>query len=330
MPHPSGFRGALLACLLLCLSPLAAQAHGSVAIEDDLCAIQIGYFRAHFKIYLPRERRHDEFCEDLPATGEGIFVMEYIHRGLGEIPIEFRIIRNVTGMGQFARWADVQTIEDLEPETVFHSPPAIVPDVFTAMFQFDEPGEYIGIVTATPADGGEPYTAVFPFEVGFTGFGYWPLFLAIIVALQLNYLYMRGWLGGRRESHIRPAALVLGLLFASPAVNADPDVWTSRDGLYRLSFASELEPVPINRMHRWTLILETADGQPVDGAEFEVIGGMPMHDHGLPTEPQVTRELGDGRYALEGVRFHMNGYWEITVSIDAAPGRDTVVIKLDL
>jgi len=204
--HPSHF----LVLLVLLATPVTAPAHGSVTNEDDLCAIQIGYFRAHFKIYLPRTRGHDDFCEDLPAAGESLFVMEYVHAGLGDIPIDFRIIRDVTGMGRFARLEDVEAIDDLDAVTEFYRPPSVEPDVFTVMHTFTEPGDYIGIVTAEPAGTDEAYAAVFPFRVGFTGFGYWPAIVAIIVILQINYLYMSGRLPWRRRPRLAPVDSVAG------------------------------------------------------------------------------------------------------------------------
>ncbi len=132
------------------------------------------------------------------------------------------------------------------------------------------------------------------------------------------------------ERRVAGGLLVLALLL-SVASGADAgEPWASREGLYRLSFTSELSPIAINTMHRWTLHLETADGRPVDGAKIDVDGGMPEHDHGLPTSPRVTQRLGDGDYLLEGMRFHMSGFWEITLSIDASLGRDTVVISLTI
>jgi len=57
---------------------------------------------------------------------------------------------------------------------------------------------------------------------------------------------------------------------------------------------------------------------------------MPLHDHGLPTRPRVTEELGNGDYRLQGMRFHMTGAWEITLLIRAGETEDTVVISLKL
>lgn len=116
--------------------------------------------------------------------------------------------------------------------------------------------------------------------------------------------------------------------FAEPPVSGGP--WPSESGRYRVDYRSHLEPVPINRIHTWTLHLSRADGQPVDGAELTVSGGMPAHDHGLPTAPQVTEGLGGGDYRLEGMRFHMNGYWELTVTIRVDGDRDTATLPLRL
>jgi len=181
-------------------APRVATAHGSVTPEDDLCIIRIGYYRAHFKIYLPRTNEHDEYCEDVPGTGETVFVMEYEHSGLGSVPIDFRIIRNVTGKGVFTALEDVERIQDLAAVTVVHHEAAIQTDVFTLMYDFAEEGEFVGIVKVQNPETAKIYTAVFPFEVGFTGFGWWPWFAAFAILLQLNYLRMNGTLARWRRS----------------------------------------------------------------------------------------------------------------------------------
>ena len=126
--------------------------------------------------------------------------MEYEHEGLAEVPIDFRIIRNVTGQGRFTNRAHVEAIGDPEAITVFHHPAAIQRDVFTIAHRFEEPGEYVGIVTVPGPDGGDTYTAVFPFEAGYTGLGYWPWIVGGLVLLQLNYFWMSGRIRlGRRR-----------------------------------------------------------------------------------------------------------------------------------
>jgi len=176
-----------------------AAAHGGVVEESDLCVIKISYLKAHFKIYQPLTDGHDEYCEDLPNATESIFVMEYLHDELSQIPVDFRIIRDVTGKGRFARWEDVAAIEDLDSVTVLYQPPIVEPDVFTVLYDFIEEGDYIGVVTATPDTGEREHIAVFPFEVGYTGFGYWPLIIGVLLFTQFLYLLMSGRLARWRR-----------------------------------------------------------------------------------------------------------------------------------
>lgn len=197
---------------LIAWEPVAA--HGGVVEEDDICVIKVNYLRAHFKIYQPRISGHEQFCEDLPEATESVFVMEYLHEALRETPIDFRIIRDVTGKGRFARWDDVQKITDLEAVTVFYQPTVIEPDVFTAVHDFADEGDYIGIVSATPPGSGSMQTAVFPFAVGFTGFGYWPLILGLLIIVQIQYLVMSGRLRRWRQRRKRRPTVVQGGLNA--------------------------------------------------------------------------------------------------------------------
>jgi hypothetical protein len=130
------------------------------------------------------------------------------------------------------------------------------------------------------------------------------------------------------------AAILLSLLLpAAAAREAAADGsrwWNSASGAFRLSYSSRLDPIVINRIHRWELHLTDAGGNPVVGAEILAAGGMPAHDHGLPTKPQITRELGEGRYLLDGMRFHMHGFWEVTFDIHSAGHTDSVVVTLEL
>jgi hypothetical protein len=73
-----------------------------------------------------------------------------------------------------------------------------------------------------------------------------------------------------------------------------------------------------------------AQGRPVDGAAITVDGGMPQHNHGLPTRPRVTRNLEGGVYEIEGVRFNMGGWWEFKLAISTPEGVDSVTFNLDL
>lgn len=312
---------------LLCLPYAPAGAHGGVVGEDDLCIINIGYLKAHFKIYVPRETAHENYCEDIPVRGESVFIMEYEHDGLNDAMIDFRIVRNVTGKGRFARLEDVRAIDDLDAVTVRYEPPAVVPAVYMLLHEFEQDGEYIGVVTAASKEHGTTYTAVFPFEVGYTGAGTWPWILGALAVLQLQF-----WYWNRRRKHAAAiVAVAVGLCAAPLAVADETDaVWVSNAGHFVIRIANRPDPVTINRMQDWELEIRYADGTPVDDAEIAVSGGMPEHNHGLPTSPRVEEPLGDGRYRLAGLRFHMSGHWELRLTISAARHRDSVTIPVDL
>ena len=83
----------------------------------------------------------------------------------------------------------------------------------------------------------------------------------------------------------------------------------------------------INQIHAWQIKVSSPDGVPVRNARIAVDGGMPQHGHGLPTRPQVTREVADGTYLMEGMKFSMTGWWEIKLAIQAADGSDTAVFN---
>ena len=318
------FRVALYCCLIsfcIVLYSEDTQAHGGVVEEDDICVIKVNYLRAHFKVYQPEALGHEQFCEDLPAAAESVFVMEYLHDSLSEMLIDFRIIRDVTGKGRFARMEDIDLIDDIDSVTVFYQAPIIEPDIFLVNYQFIEEGDFIGIVSVRHPETGKNYTAVFPFEVGFTGLGYWPFFIGLLVFIQFQYFLMSGrlkhWFGRKVST---AACLVLCLVF-SPALFAENLVvtYTTPDG----------DP-EINKMHHWILHIEDDNGLEIEGATVDVEGGMPKHNHGLPTKPLITVELGGGSYKLEGMRFHMGGYWEIVVNITTNNGSSKVTIPLQL
>jgi hypothetical protein len=97
----------------------------------------------------------------------------------------------------------------------------------------------------------------------------------------------------------------------------------SEQAAYRVSYKSEPARVPVNQMHSWTLHVETAAGQPVTDAAVKVDGDMPQHGHGLPTRPRVTRNLGNGDYLVEGMKFQMGGWWVMEFTV-ASGGRSDV------
>jgi len=101
----------------------------------------------------------------------------------------------------------------------------------------------------------------------------------------------------------------------------------SAQGRYVVQLEPPAAAPAINQMHSWQIRVSSPDGAPVRNARIAVDGGMPQHGHGLPTRPQVTREITDGTYLMEGMKFSMTGWWEIKLAIQAADGADTTVFN---
>ena len=105
---------------------------------------------------------------------------------------------------------------------------------------------------------------------------------------------------------------------------------TSSDGLYDVTVDSQLKPLQLGRMHAWTVIIKTPDDKPVTNASITVGGGMPVHNHGFPTNPEVTRTLDEGVYLIEGVKFSMRGPWVMFLEITANEQTDSVAFDIDM
>jgi len=98
---------------------------------------------------------------------------------------------------------------------------------------------------------------------------------------------------------------------------------------FRVAYEPLEDPVPLNAVHAWKLSVTDPGGRPVTGARIEVDGGMPAHDHGLPTAPKVA-SMGGGAYRIEGMKFHMRGAWVVKLNIAAAGQRDAVTFHVML
>lgn len=105
---------------------------------------------------------------------------------------------------------------------------------------------------------------------------------------------------------------------------------SSAAGLYHVTLVPPASQPPINQMHAWQVKLATPEGTPVQGARFAVGGGMPQHGHGFPTRPRITRELPDGRYVLDGMKFSMPGWWDLKLDLQGPAGADQVVFNIVL
>ena len=128
--------------------------------------------------------------------------------------------------------------------------------------------------------------------------------------------------------HLFMLALLFSV-FSSHAENTQntPNIHEGKH--FRVAYQSSVEPLPLNRMHWWTLQISTLDGKPVEDATIHVYGGMPAHRHGLPTEPEAS-PTGGGEYIVKGLKFSMTGEWEVWFDITASGMNEKVMFKFEL
>lgn len=135
---------------------------------------------------------------------------------------------------------------------------------------------------------------------------------------------------------LRLALITIAILclsgFVSAASQASP--WysqsvESKDGFFVVTLESTDEGFALNEYRQWQLVLrDKTSGEGVSPARFVVSGGMPMHGHGLPSQPQVTKHLGHGRYLIEGVRFNMLGKWLFEFEVVTESASDLVSFEV--
>ena len=131
-----------------------AQAHGGLALAEDMCRLTIGPYNMHFTGYQPDNTRNKEFCEDIPATGRTVVVLDYMEDALRPLTTEVRVIR------------DTGSEQDLQAITVLHLPAKVYPaGSVNFEYNFDKPGKFIGLVTVGDK---KELVSRFPFSVGET------------------------------------------------------------------------------------------------------------------------------------------------------------------
>jgi len=98
-------------------------------------------------------------------------------------------------------------------------------------------------------------------------------------------------------------------------------------GKFIVEIAPPASGTSVGRIQSWTLTLQTATGEPVEGANIDVSGEMPEHGHGLPTDPQVKPTIHAGRYTLDSMKFNMGGWWELHLKIRGPRGADRITFN---
>jgi hypothetical protein len=110
-------------------------------------------------------------------------------------------------------------------------------------------------------------------------------------------------------------------------LNVSNDLF-SEGGSIRVTYYLESENAPLNDIHSWKLLLEDKNGAIIENAEIVVSPDMPEHLHGMLTTAEVYELDEPGMYRVDGMKFHMPGWWEVTIDVTTPKTRDLVRFQL--
>lgn len=179
----------LMCAVMLSLLSGKSLAHGGVSVKEDVCIMKLGDLRSHFTGYIPESRSTQEFCEDIPDTGNVVMVMDFMSDELRGMDVDFRIVRDVKRIGVAATAEDLGGPDKIRAASVYYLEPKKYPHgTLSAKHRFDEPGMFIGIVTATD-EKGQARTSVFPFSVGRKT--YWSYVISVLLAIGVSVALYR-------------------------------------------------------------------------------------------------------------------------------------------
>lgn len=154
-------------------------------MDDDICKLRLGPYYMHFTGYQVRAGSpNNEFCEDIPATGKTIIVMDAIDQELRDLPVKVQIMKS-------ERDADGSVVVELPQKTYKSGSVALE-------YTFESPGTFVGVVTA--GEHGE-YTSRFPFSVGIAKQPYGVY--ALVVMILMSGVGLFRYSGARRAKAAR-------------------------------------------------------------------------------------------------------------------------------
>lgn len=88
------------------------------------------------------------------------------------------------------------------------------------------------------------------------------------------------------------------------------------------------EKIPLNKIHNWTIQLTHNYKRSLKGANITLAATMPEHMHGMTTKPIISQGNKEGEFIIEGMNFHMPGWWELTLDVDGYGSRDLIIFNV--
>jgi hypothetical protein len=132
----------------------------------------------------------------------------------------------------------------------------------------------------------------------------------------------------------RAPAFALALLATAGAQAADSvQTLTSEDAAFELQWSTVPPALPFNALFEMHVSARftgnagaAAETRPI---RLNVTATMPEHAHGMNTRAAV-EALGDDRFIVRGLLFHMAGSWEIVFELAKGRVRDRATTRYEL
>ncbi len=96
--------------------------------------------------------------------------------------------------------------------------------------------------------------------------------------------------------------------------------------LLKADYPSKAQRIPMAK--HFALDVQLCDKGGVSGAQLtKADASMPAHKHGMNYRPTI-KPLGDGRFRVDGMMFHMAGQWQLAFEVRA--GKEIIRLTHDV
>lgn len=103
----------------------------------------------------------------------------------------------------------------------------------------------------------------------------------------------------------------------------------SNAGNFSVDMRYEQPAVAVNTLLSAMVQVGCVKADPCVVRTVSVTAQMPAHHHGLNYTPLVERVQGN-RFQVQGLRYHMPGYWQVFVDIETEQGVERAQFDLEL
>ncbi len=99
---------------------------------------------------------------------------------------------------------------------------------------------------------------------------------------------------------------------------------------YQIIFSPKTTQIPLNQYFDMDVQIKSAMGQTLKfPIKLSIDAGMAAHNHGMNSKPMI-ESLGQGKYKISGLLFHMSGKWFFEFSVQRGVIFDKTKITLEV